>query len=122
MDLQEKIRMQDVYQDIEDIIEKISKLPVGQPLVWVYVWDVARDFYRTVQEGREDEYGVTVDEEELWELFWTQADKNGFTLEYGTEDLYEAIRDWMIDQSIIEEYMEEDEDADDTDLHQSTTE
>ena len=122
MDLQEKIRMQDVYQDIEDIIEKISKLPVGQPLVWVYVWDVARDFYRTVQEGREDEYGVTVDEEELWELFWTQADKNGFTLEYGTEDLYEAVRDWMIDQSIIEMIEEEEEDADDADLHQSTTE
>ena len=122
MDLQEKIGMQDVYQDIEDIIEKISKLPVGQPLVWVYVWDVARDFYRTVQEGREDEYGVTVDEEELWELFWTQADKNGFTLEYGTEDLYEAVRDWMIDQSIIEMIEEEEEDADDADLHQSTTE
>ena len=122
MDLQEKIRMQDVYEDIEDIIEKISKLPVGQPLVWVYVWDVARDFYRTVQEGREDEYGVTVDEEELWELFWTQADKNGFTLEYGTEDLYEAVRDWMIDQSIIEMIEEEEEDADDADLHQSTTE
>jgi len=121
MDLQEKIRMQDVYQDIEDIIEKISKLPVGQPLVWVYVWDVARDFYRTVQEGQEEEYCVSMDIEEVWELFWTQADKNGFTLEYGTEDLYEAVRDWMIDESIIE-LVEEDEDAGDTELHQSTTE
>ena len=111
MDLQEKTRMQDVYRDIEDIIEKISKLPVGMPLVWVYVWDVVRDLYRDIQEGREEEYCVTMDEEELWELFWTQADKNGFTLEYGTEDLYEAVRDWMVDQSVIEEYVE-DEDED----------
>jgi hypothetical protein len=103
--------MQDVYRDIEDIIEKISKLPVGMPLVWVYVWDVVRDLYRDIQEGREEEYCVTMDEEELWELFWTQADKNGFTLEYGTEDLYEAVRDWMVDQSVIEEYVE-DEDED----------
>jgi hypothetical protein len=109
MDLQEKIRMQDVYQDIEYIIEKISKLPVGQPLVWVYVWDVARDLYRDIQEGREEEFCVTMSEEEVWELFWTQADKNGFSLEYGTEDLYEALRDWMIDQSIIEEVPEEEE-------------
>lgn len=109
MDLQEKTRMQDVYRDIEDIIEKISNLPVGQPLVWVYVWDVARDLYRDIQEGSEEEYCVTVDEEELWELFWTQADKNGFSLEYGTEDLYEAVRDWMIDQSIIEEYIEDED-------------
>ena len=111
MDLQEKTRMQDVYRDIEDIIEKISKLPVGMPLVWVYVWDVVRDLYRDIQEGREEEYCVTMDEEELWELFWTQADKNGFTLEYGTEDLYEAVRDWMVDQSVIEEHVE-DEDED----------
>ncbi len=112
MDLQDKVRMLDVYNEIEDIIEKISKLRVGMPLVWVYVWDVVRDLYRNIQEGLEEEYCVTVDEEELWQLFWTQADKNGFTLEYGTEDLYEAVRGWMIDESIIEEYNEEDEDED----------
>jgi hypothetical protein len=101
--------MQDVYHDIEDIIEKISVLPVGQPLVWVYVWDVARDLYRDIQEGGDDEYCVTMGEEEVWELFWTQADKNGFSLEYGTEDLYESLRDWMIDQEIIELVEEEDD-------------
>ncbi len=111
MDLQDKVRMLDVYNQIEDIIEKISQMRVGQPLVWVYVWDVARDLYRDIQEGQDDEYCVTVDEEELWQLFWQQADKNGFTLEYGTEDLYEAVRGWMIDESIIE-MIEEEEDED----------
>jgi hypothetical protein len=109
LDLQEKTRMQDVYTDIEDIIEKISKLPVGMPLVWVYVWDVTRDLYRDFQEGQEEEYCVTMDEQEVWELFWTQADKNGFSLEYGSEHLYEAVRDWMIDQGIVEEYVEEED-------------
>jgi hypothetical protein len=107
MDLQDKVRMLDVYNQIEDIIEKISQMRVGQPLVWVYVWDVARDLYRDIQEGQDEEYCVTVDEEELWQLFWKQADKNGFTLEYGTEDLYEAVRGWMIDEGIMEEHVEE---------------
>ena len=112
MDLQEKTRMQDTYREIEDIIDKISKMRVGQPLVWVYVWDVARQLWHDIMEGQEEEYCTAMDEEEMWELFWTQADKNGFTLEYGTEDLYEAVRDWMFDQGIIEEYPEEDEDED----------
>lgn len=104
MDLQEKTRMLDTYNEIEDIIDKISKMRVGQPLVWVYVWDVARTLWKSIMEGQEEEYCTAKDEEEMWELFWTQADKNGFSLEYGTEDLYEAVRDWMIDQDIIEVY------------------
>jgi hypothetical protein len=109
MDLQERTRMQDVYRDIEDIIEKISVLPVGQPLVWVYVWDVARQLWRDISDGQEEDMVVNGEEEELWEIFWTQADKNGFSLEYGTEDLYEAVRDWMIDEEIISFIEDEDE-------------
>jgi hypothetical protein len=122
MDLQEKTRMLDVYKDIESIIEKITELPVGQPLVWVWVWDIARQIHHDIQGGGEPDYCLTMDEEEMWELFWTQADKNGFSLEYGTEDLYESIRDWMIDQSIIEEYEEEDLDEDLGDVVESDTE
>jgi hypothetical protein len=110
MDLQERTRMEDTYRDIEDIIDRISKLPIGLPLVWVYAWDVARDLYTSIQEGQEEEYCVTEDIEDVWELFWIQADKNGFTLEYGSETLYDHIRDWMIDENIIDEVPEEDED------------
>jgi hypothetical protein len=60
-------------------------------------------------EGHEEEYCTGMDEEEMWELFWTQADQNGFTLEFGTEDLYEAVRDWMIKEGVIDEAVEEDE-------------
>lgn len=106
MDLQEKTRMQDVYRDIDVIIDQISKLPVGQPLVWVYVWDVVQQLWTDIMEGQEEEYCTAMELDEVWELFWTQADKNGFTLEYGTEDLYEHVRDWMIDQTIIDEYVD----------------
>ena len=109
MDLQEKTRMQDVYRDIEDIIERINKLPLGLPLVWVYAWDVARDLYTSIQEGQEEDYCTTEDIEDVWEMFWEDAGKNGFSLEYGPENLYDAIRDWMTDRRIIDE-VPEDED------------
>ena len=113
MDLQEKTRMLDTYNEIEDIIGKISKLPVGLPLVWVYAWDVARDLYTSIQEGQEEEYCVCEDIEDVWQMFWEDADKNGFSLQYGTEDLYEAIRDWMTDRNIIDEVPEDEEEDED---------
>lgn len=113
MDLQEKTRMQDVHRDINVIVDKITTLGVFPPLVWVWTWDVALSIYKDIQEGGDPDYCVAMDEDEMWELFYTQADKNGFTLEYGTEDLYESVRDWMVDESIIEEYIEEDENGDD---------
>ena len=101
--------MKDVYTEIEDIIEKISKLPIGLPLVWVYAWDVARDLYTSIQEGQEEEYCVTEDIEDVWEMFWKDADKNQFSLEYGSDSLYEAIRDWMTNRHIIDEVPEDDD-------------
>ena len=109
MDLQEKTRMEDVYKDINHIIDQITVLPVGQPLVWVWVWDVVKSTYEDFKS--EDEFTINKDIEEVWSLFWTGADHNGFTLEYGTEDLYEHIRDWMIDESIIVE-LDNDQDDD----------
>jgi len=105
--------MQDIYRDINLIIDKISELQVFPSLVWVWTWDIVRDLYRNIQAGSEEEYCVTMEEEEDWQLFWEQADKNGFTLEYGTEDLDEHIRDWMIDQSIIELVQEEEDEDED---------
>jgi hypothetical protein len=113
MDLQERTRMKDVYRDIEDIIERISNLPLGLPLVWVYAWDVARDLFTSIQEGQEEDYCVTEDIEDVWEMFWVDAGDNGFSLEYGPEALYEAIRDWMIDRHIIDEVPEEEEEDED---------
>jgi hypothetical protein len=114
-DLQEKTRMLDTYTEIEDIIERITKLNVFPPLVWVWTWDIARDLYTTIQEGQEEEYCVTEDIEDVWLMFWEDADKNGFSLEYGSEDLYDGIRDWMFDRGIIEEVPEEDEEKEDED-------
>jgi len=110
MDLQERTRMLDTYRDVEDIIDKISSLSVFPSLVWVWTWDVIKDLWTTIMEGQEEEYCTAMDLDEVWELYWIQADKNGFTLEYGPEALYDHIRDWMIDESIIIEAEEEDED------------
>jgi hypothetical protein len=112
MDLLDQTRMHDTYNKLNTIIEQIGELDVFPPLGWVWSWDVAATILKDVMEGGDPEYCVTMDEEEMFELFWRDADKNGFSLEYGSESLYEAVRDWMNDEGIIEEYIEE-EDEDD---------
>jgi hypothetical protein len=111
LDLQDKTRMLDAYKDMSNIIDQIGKLSVFPPLVWVWTWDVVVDMYKNHEPGVDDEYVTAMPLEQAWELFWTQADKNGFTLEYGTEDCYEHIRDWMIDESIIVSLDEEEDDV-----------
>ena len=109
MDIQERTRMLDTYNEIEEIVDRITKLSVFPSLVWVWAWDVTRDLYKTIQEGAEEEYCVAEDIEDVWQMFWEDADKNGFTLEYGAEALYEHVRDWMIDRHIIDEVPEDEE-------------
>lgn len=109
LDIQDKTRMQDTFKDINLIIDKIGELSVFPPLVWVWTWDTARTILTDIRTGGDPDYCVTMEEEELWEAFWRDADQNGFSLEYGTEDSYEAIRDWMTDIGAIEEYDGEEE-------------
>jgi hypothetical protein len=115
MDLQEKTRMEDTYKDITSIIDKIGELRVFPPLVWVWSWDVASTMWRSYMEGEDPDYCTAMDLDEVWELFWTQADKNGFTLEYGVEDLDDSIRDWLMEIGAVELYDGEDEEEDEDD-------
>ena len=90
-------KSKEIYKAINIIIDQISHLPVGLPLVWVYVWDVIKDEY-------------TGDNEELvWDKFWETSDKEGWTLEYGTEVLYEHVLDWLIDNDFNSSEDEEEE-------------
>jgi hypothetical protein len=96
--------MLDTYTKINSIIKEIGTLDVFPPLTWVWAWDVAMSIWTDIMEGGDPDYNTAKEPEEMWELFWTQADKNQFSLEYGQEDLYEALRGWMLDEGIIEEY------------------
>ena len=109
VDLQDKTRMQDIYKDITLIVDKIGELGVFPPLVWVWTWDVAKSMLTNFTE--DEDYKVTMTEQEVWKLFWEQADENGFTLEYGVEDLDEHVSDWLTKIGAVE-LVEEEEDED----------
>ena len=114
LDLQEETRMWDVYDKLQTMIVMLEDLPVFPSLVWLWTWDIASNEFKSYQSG--DDYyksnpNLTLDQ--VFRMFWEDSDKNGFSLEYGTEDLNDAIRDWMIDRNILipVEDLEEEENA-----------
>jgi hypothetical protein len=111
MDLQNKTRMLDTYVKIEEIIDRIGELDVFPSLVWVWSWDVTKTMWTSYMEGEDPDYCTALDIDEVWEQFWVDADKNAFSLEYGVEDLDDAIRDWLINiGAVVEAVEDEDED------------
>ena len=119
VDLQEATRRDDVYNDINEIIDKIGALPVFPSLVWVWCWDVIKNEFQNNQLSdnpmTEEVVPEDVDLKQIWDKFWEDVDKNGFSLEYGAEDLHEAILDWMRDCNFLvalddDQWLDEDSD------------
>ena len=93
--------MEDVFNDINDIISKIGKLPVFPSMMWVWTWDVIIDMFNNYQPGTDDERVILKPLEEIWSIFWNEIDKTAFTLEFGAETLTENVRNWLIDENIL---------------------
>ena len=116
MDLLEQTRRDDVYTRITAIINELTNLGASPSLVWTWAWNNVTDQldYYTPDSGEELVVNPKMTEKAVWDLFWDQADKNGFTLEYGVEDLHEHVFDWMLENDIlIEDTNELDGDEDD---------
>lgn len=103
LDLQEQTLRDDAYITLNKLIDGLSELNVHPRLVWLYVWDIVKDKLDYYHGDSGEDY-VTSDkltEKDVFNLFWEDADKNGFSLEYGTESLDEAVFDWMLERDII---------------------
>lgn len=84
------------YLRLNQIVSSITNLNIGSSLTWVWVWDVIK---AELQEG--------IDEDAVFAKLWADADSEGFTLEYGTEDLHEHITTWLIKSGFAQEEEEE---------------
>ena len=103
LDLLEQTRRDDIYVRINEAVDKISNLGVFPSLVWTWTWDIVKselDYY-SPESGESYVTNDKFTEKDVWDMFWADADKNGFSLEYGTETLHEAVFDWMLDRDII---------------------
>jgi hypothetical protein len=113
IDIQDATRRDDAYIELNKIIDSISNLNVFPALTWVYVWDIVKDKldYYAVETDEMYVFNPKLSEKDVFDMFWEDADKNRFSLEYGVEFLHDKVQDWLTDREIIidNDIYEEDE-------------
>lgn len=108
LDLQEQTRRDDLYKDLNEIVDKITTLPVFPSLLWVWTFDVLRSIY---ENNQYDDLAVNdyVDEavpsgitlKQIFDKFWEDVDGIGLSMDLGDEIIDETIRDWMRDNDFL---------------------
>lgn len=108
LDLQEAARRDDVYNQLNEIIDKLQDIAVFPSLLWVWTFDIIRDIYENNQyeDLAVNDYvdeavpaGITL--KQIFNKFWEDVDTLGFTMDNGGEILEECIRDWMRDNDFL---------------------
>ena len=110
IDLENIERRDRNYEELNKLIDGLQRLSVFPTLTWLYVWDIVKDKldYYHADSGEECFVNPKLTEKDVFDLFWEDADVNGFTLEYGPEGLHEAVFEWMLGRGILR-FAEEDE-------------
>lgn len=97
-------------------LDILDTTDLGLSLVWLWTWSTIKEILAG------GDWDQLVSEDEAWELLAEAvASGNGFSLEYGTENHYEEVMEWMFSRGLIadlediEDLTEEDEDEDGTD-------
>ena len=108
VDLQEQTRRDDIYKDLNEIVDKITTLPIFPSLLWVWTFDVLRNIYENnkYEDLAVNDYvdeavpaGITL--KQIFDKFWEDVDKLGLSMDHGDEIIGEVIRDWMRDNDFL---------------------
>ncbi len=108
LDLQEQTRRDDVYRDLNDILDRVTKLPVFPSLMWVWAFDIIKEIFDNYQakDLAVNDYvdeavpeGITL--KQIFDKFWSDVDGFGLSMDSGGDIIEETIRDWMRDNDFL---------------------
>ena len=108
LDLQEQTRRDDIYNELNEIVDKITTLPVFPSLLWVWTFDVLRNIYENnryedlaVHDYVDEAVPAGVTLKQIFDKFWEDVDGIGLSMDLGDEIIDETIRDWMRDNDFL---------------------
>lgn len=116
LELQEATRRDDVYNQLNEIIDKLEKIPVFPSLMWVWAFDIIREIFENYQmkDLAVNDYvdegvpaGITL--KQIFDKFWADVDGFGLSMDSGGDIIEETIRDWMRDNNFLVSLEEEDD-------------
>ena len=93
----------DDMHKLNQCLDILDTTDLGLSMVWLWVWEQIKC---NLEDG---EWDQLVSEEEAWDLLGKAVESGrGFSLEYGADQLYEDIRDWMFEAGLITDLLDED--------------
>jgi len=101
-------RRDDVYRDLNDILDRVTKLPVFPSLMWLWSFDIIREIFENNQYNdlAVNDYvdeavpeGITL--KQIFDKFWDDVDGFGLSMDSGGDIIEEVIRDWMRDNNFL---------------------
>ena len=91
-------------------LEILDTTDLGLSMVWLWTWSTIKSF------NEDDQYRFNLSEQEVWDSLAKAVDSGaGFSLEYGAEQHYEDVRDWLTNNDIMTDLMFEEEEDEDED-------
>ena len=104
LDLQEATRRDDVYNQLNEIIDKLRDIPCFPSLLWAWTFDILREIHENYQGPQEfnDEMvpeGITL--KQIFDKLWDDCDDLGLNMDHGGEVMEEVIRDWMRENDFL---------------------
>lgn len=110
LDLQEAPRRDDIYNELNLIVDRLENISVYPSLLWVWTFDIIRDKFENSQYDEllagEPDYideviaeGVTL--KQIFDKFWDDVDGLGLSMEYGSDAIEDTIMDWMRENGFL---------------------
>ena len=85
---------------LDNMIDELGRMPIGMPLLWLWVWDVVKYAYESYYPGAGEELVInskfTIDD--VWNELW---ERPVFSLDMGPEGLSEHVFDWLVEHDFI---------------------
>ena len=127
LDLLEQTRRDDVYRDLNDILDRVTKLPVFPSLIWLWSFDIIKEIFDNNQykDLAVNDYvdeavpeGITL--KQIFDKFWEDVDGFGLSMDSGGDIIEEVIRDWMRENDFLvsldeDGWLDDEEEEDATD-------
>jgi hypothetical protein len=96
---------------LDECLRILDTTDLGLSMVWLWTWSTIMNFYE------DESWKTKASKDEMWEhLVTAVAEGRGFSLEYGAEQHYEDVVDWMQENGwLVDSMFEDDEDDEEED-------
>ena len=92
IDLPEATRRNDTFNELNELVDRLTNLSVFPSLMWLWAFDIIRDIYKNNAEYGYDESiaeGVTL--KQIFDKFWDDCDGLGLNMDMGGEIIEENL-------------------------------